>query len=75
MFGKCKDHLDTVRESYFEHLRFAVWFGGKLIIAGVAVILHALFPAICQTTGSQTVYKLNDLLRDRAKSRQHHHHD
>lgn len=75
MFGKCKDHLDTVHESYFEHLRFAVWFAAKLIWAGIAVILHALCPAICQTAGSQTVHELNDLLRARAKTHHNPHHD
>lgn len=73
MFGKCKDHLDTVRESYLQHLTFAVWFGGKLLVAGFAVILHALCPAVCQNTGSRTVQELYELLRQRTAHNTHRH--
>lgn len=74
MLDKCQKHLDTVHESYFQHLKFAACFGAKLVFAGIAAILHGLCPAIFQKTGSSTVFALNDELRERA-AHQHHHHD
>lgn len=65
MLKKCHDHLDHVHESYIKHLSFAVWFGLRMIGAGVAVIVHALCPAFFQQTGSRTIFELNDLLRQR----------
>lgn len=65
MLKKCQDHLDSVHESYGQHLCFATGVGLKLIGAGVASILHGLFPAIFQYTGSQTIFKLADGMKAR----------
>jgi len=73
MFKKCYKHLDTVHEKYFEHLFFAFSFGLRMIGAGCAAILHGLFPAIFQRTGSQTIYKLHAELQARLKQDDHHH--
>ncbi len=68
MFGKCKKHLDSVHESYFEHLFFAVCFGVRMIGAGLAAISHGLCPAVFQYTGSQTIFALHDELKARMAS-------
>ena len=65
MLKKSKEHLDFVDESYWQHLSFAFWFAGRLICAGAAVIVHALCPALCQDTGSRTVFALYDVLKSR----------
>ena len=65
MLHKCKNHLDSVRESYFQHLFFAVCFGGRMIGAGIAAILHGLCPALFQYTGSKTIFRLSDELKQR----------
>lgn len=70
MIGKCKNHLDSVRESYFQHLFFAACFGLRMIGAGVAAILHGLCPAFFQYTGSRTIFALNDELKSRAAKAQ-----
>lgn len=72
MMKKSKDHLDSVGETYAEHMIFAFGFAFKLIGAGLAVIAHALCPAILQTTGSGTIFKLNDELRARAAQKHDH---
>ncbi len=73
MLEKCKNHLDSVHEGYWQHLTFAVWFAGKLIMAGLAVIVHAICPAFCQNTGSRTIFELHDLLKQRAAKSPHSH--
>ena len=77
MLKKCHDHLESVHESYFQHLSFAASVGIRLIVAGIAVILHGLFPAVFQYTGSKTIFKLYDDIKARPKSTgaQNHLHD
>lgn len=72
MVKKSKEHLASVGETYFEHMCFALRFAGRLMAASLAVIAHAIFPAICQTTGSRTIFELNDELRARAAPRHDH---
>lgn len=72
MVNKSKEHLDCVGETYLEHMGFAFCFACKLIGAGLAVIAHAICPAIFQETGSRTIFKLSDELRARAASRHVH---
>ncbi len=75
MLEKCQKHLDSVHESYVQHLAFAVCFGFRMIGVGVAAIAHGLFPAVFQHTGSHTIFKLNDELKARmnAAGRDHDH--
>lgn len=43
-------HLDQVEESYFEHLRFAIWAGGVFLLLGTVSIIHAIFPFVLSRT-------------------------
>ena len=52
------EHPHSVGESYWEHLRFALSFSGALFAAAGAALLHALFPFLCETTGSTIVRRL-----------------
>ncbi len=72
MLKKCKNHLHDVNEDYWTHLCFAACFGFRLIGAGMAVILHAIFPAVFQRTGSAMVIALHDELRQRTAKTQPH---
>lgn len=74
MLKKCHDHLESVHESYFQHLCFAASVGIRLIIAGIAVTLHGLFPAVFQYTGSKTIFKLHNDMKARLKSTGAHDH-
>lgn len=51
-------HPATVDETYFQHMRFALGFAFWLITAGVAALVHAVFPALCETTASRILRKL-----------------
>jgi len=57
---RTREHLESVNETYFEHMAHAGGFGFKLIFAGAACVLHGLFPALCCTTGSRAVTQLHD---------------
>ncbi|NJM50025.1 MAG: hypothetical protein HC843_03375 [Sphingomonadales bacterium] len=54
------DHPASVDESYFEHFRFAVKFGLRMMGGGIGAMVHALIPGLCQSTGSNTIRTLND---------------
>ena len=52
------DHPASVNESYFGHMRFALGFAFWLIVAGFAALIHALVPALCETTASRILSRL-----------------
>lgn len=68
-------HLDSVGESYLEHLHFAFAFGGRMVAGGVGCIVHGLLPWMFETTGSRTVKRLNAIVTGgaRGKSRTAEH--
>lgn len=67
MLESSRVHLADVSESYFEHLRFALLVGALAAGAGLACMLHAIVPGICQTTCSRTVASLQRLFGDRSQ--------
>ena len=52
-------HPATVGESYGEHLVTASSFGGRMVLAGIACMLHGLLPFLFVRTGSRAVSELN----------------
>lgn len=61
MIGKLfREHPTEVGESYAEHFAVAGTFGVKMIVGGVACVVHAIVPGLFITTGSGTVKKLYD---------------
>ena len=52
-------HPATVGESYGEHLATATSFGGRMVLAGIACMLHGLLPFLFVRTGSRAVSELN----------------
>jgi hypothetical protein len=51
-------HPSSVDETYVQHMRFALGFVFWLIAAGIAALVHAVFPAMCETTASRILRKL-----------------
>lgn len=61
MFNKIfRDHPTEVGETYIEHFAAAGGFGLKMVVGGLACMIHAVIPAAFVTTGSGTVKKLYD---------------
>lgn len=52
-------HPRSVNETYLEHLGFAMRFGGKMTVGGLAALLHAVFPFLFVTTAG----RINDELQ------------
>jgi len=52
-------HPATVGETYGEHLVFATGIGGRLILAGIACLLHGVFPFLFERTGSRAIIDLH----------------
>jgi len=54
------EHPESVGETYAEHFIVASSFGIPMISAGVACLLHGIFPFLFEKTGSNLVKKLYD---------------
>ena len=52
-------HLDEVDEGYGKHLAQATRFGVRMILGGLACIVHGLLPFLFTTTGSRTIRELH----------------
>jgi hypothetical protein len=61
-------HPATVGESYGEHLVTATSFGSRMILAGIACMLHGLLPFLFVRTGSRAVTELNEELDARRRA-------
>lgn len=63
------DHPASVGESYLGHLLQATGFGLRMIIAGMACVMHGVFPFLCVTTGSEAMARLHaEMMARRAKA-------
>jgi hypothetical protein len=49
------EHPASVGETYWEHLLRACWFSGRMVLAGGACFVHAIFPFLFVKTGSQAI--------------------
>ena len=54
------EHPASVGESYLEHMGVAFSFGGRMLAAGVACLLHGIFPFLFTKTGSRTITELHE---------------
>ena len=53
------DHPASVDESYAQHMRVAMSFGLAMLAGGIGAVVHAFVPALCKTSGSDTVKRLH----------------
>jgi hypothetical protein len=53
------EHPESVGETYGEHMVRASCFGGRMVVAGLACMVHAVLPFIFVRTGSQAIEELN----------------
>ena len=64
-------HPRTVGESYLEHSAFALRIAARLLLAGMAALLHAIVPCLCETTASRIILAMNaNIVARRAKAQQ-----
>jgi hypothetical protein len=56
------DHPAEVGESYAEHFGVAARFSAKMLLGGLAGLVHAVIPRFFKTSGSETVKQLHQQL-------------
>jgi len=54
------EHPASVGESYGEHLGRATCFGLRMMLAGIACLVHGVLPFLFQRTGSRAIAELNE---------------
>lgn len=59
IFDAFTSHPASVSESYGEHLAFAARVGGRMVLGGLACMLHGFFPFLFARTGSRTILCLH----------------
>lgn len=69
MLKRSKGHLLIAGENYLQHMRFALMVGFVTVGAGLACVIHALVPAMCERTCSRTLDQLSLLFSDRGRLR------
>jgi hypothetical protein len=57
-------HPASVGETYGQHFRFALAFGSRMTLGGLAAAIHAVLPFLFITTASRVLEELNSM-RDR----------
>ena len=64
------EHPQSVDETYTQHMASAFSFGSRMMLAGIACMLHGLFPFLFVKTGSATVRHLHDrMITHRSRGR------
>lgn len=58
-------HPAAVGETYVQHMAHAGAFGARMLFAGIACLVHAVFPFSFINTGSDSVRQLHDVLSTR----------
>jgi hypothetical protein len=52
------DHPASVGETYGQHMGTAAGFGGRMILAGLACLVHGILPFLFVKTGSAAITEL-----------------
>jgi hypothetical protein len=61
-------HPSTVGETYGGHLVFASGVGGRMMLAGMACMLHGIFPFLFERTGSRAIQDLHGRVTSGARA-------
>ena len=58
--GFLQDHPASVGETYGEHFRHATGFGLRMVLGGLACMVHGFLPFLFVRTGSRQITALNE---------------
>lgn len=61
-------HPQSIGETYWEHFYFASLMGGKMLLAGIACLMHAIFPFLFEKTASNILIQLISQFIQRTKN-------
>ena len=62
MIKNSKKHLNSVNESYFEHMNIATNVGLKMLSGGLMALIHSIVPGIFQTDASNKIKELYEFI-------------
>ena len=62
MIKKSKEHLNSVNESYFEHMSIATNVGFKMLSGGLMALIHGIVPGIFQTDASNKIKEIYEFI-------------
>ena len=60
-----REHPRDIGETYCEHATHALFIGTRLIMAGLACLVHALLPGLFVKTASNIMANINRLMEKR----------
>lgn len=69
LLGAFTEHPASVGETYTEHMAVALGYGARLLGAGCVAIVHALVPALFQTTASDAVRAMHAEMENRGSAK------
>ena len=58
MISSSKKHLENAKESYFEHMFFALKISINLILGGLMALIHSIVPGIFTKNASTIILNL-----------------
>jgi hypothetical protein len=66
------EHPASVGETYAQHLATASGFGTRMVLGGLACLVHGLLPFLFTRTGSTTIGILHErMVQNRARASAH----
>ena len=65
MIKKSQEHLNSVYESYTEHMSVAFKVGSKMITSGFIALIHGLIPAIFERNASNRMKELYNFINQK----------
>ena len=68
-------HLEEIGETYWEHFKFAIRIGFVLFLAGILVMIHAVFPGVFKNVGYDVVKHAHAILDARRNGDDDDFHD
>lgn len=64
-FAGFHEHPASVGETYVQHLGFACYFSSRLLVAGLAALIHAFIPPLFESTASRIICELHERISSR----------
>lgn len=64
------EHPASVGETYTQHMGMAFGFGGKMVFAGIACLIHGIFPFLFKCTGRKCIEDLHHKMVTHRNQRQ-----
>ena len=65
MIKKSQEHLNSVNESYLEHMNVAFKVSSKMLTGGLMALIHGLIPAIFEKNASDGMKELYNYINQK----------